>query len=245
MMYWSFLLPGLALFAILIFWVSLKKRPKNLESFLITEHSYIHPFTKKELTRTLTSLVIFTAVGLFLDVTYIKGFTKIYTSPSTYSTSYLVVSFFLALAINDVYFYFSHRLMHWKPFFKVVHFMHHQSHTPNPWSAFSFHPIEAVIQIAIVPLIAFCIPIHLYVLIGFGSFMLVVSVYGHCGYELRANKPGVFNVFNNSIHHNQHHQFVKYNFGLYLNIWDRLFKTNHPTYTKVTNTFKQKGGKSK
>jgi sterol desaturase/sphingolipid hydroxylase (fatty acid hydroxylase superfamily) len=33
---------------------------------------------------------------------------------------------------------------------------------------------------------------------------------------------------------------VKYNFGLYLNLWDRIFKTNHPTYTEVTDEFKRK-----
>lgn len=240
MMYWSILLPLLATAAILLFWVLLKARPIGLEKMLITKHSFFASFTKKERNRTLTSLLIFMGVGLLLDWAYKAGFTQIYTSTNDYNTAYLFISFFFALAINDVYFYFSHRFMHWKPIFTRVHYIHHQSHEPNPWSAFSFHPIEAVLQIAIVPIVAFIIPIHIYVLIGFSSFMLLVSVYGHCGYELRANKPSIFNIFNNSIHHNQHHQFVKYNYGLYLNLWDRIFKTNHPTYTEVTDEFKQK-----
>lgn len=240
MIYWSILLPILATSAILLFWVLLKARPSPLEKMLITTHSFFAAFTPTERKRTLSSLGIFLVVGLLLDLAYYTGHTRIYTSASDYSTSYLFISFFLALAINDVYFYFSHRLMHWRPLFTRVHYIHHQSHEPNPWSAFSFHPIEAVLQIAVVPLVALVLPIHLYVLIGFSAFMLLVSVYGHCGYELRANKPSIFNIFNNAIHHHQHHKYVKYNFGLYLNIWDRLFKTNHATYTDVTETFKQK-----
>jgi len=240
MMYWSILLPFLATAAILLFWVLLKSRPQQFELMRITKHPFFTAFTRTERKRTLTTLAIFALVGLLLDWAYHMGYTRIYTSANEYSTLYLVISFLLALAINDVYFYFSHRLMHWRPLFRRVHYIHHQSHAPNPWSAFSFHPIEAVLQIAVIPIVALVLPIHAYVLVGFSAFMLLVSVYGHCGYELRANKPTMFNVFNNSIHHNQHHQYVKYNYGLYLNIWDRLFKTNHPTYTEVTDTFKHK-----
>ncbi|MDP9077872.1 MAG: hypothetical protein M3O71_10645 [Bacteroidota bacterium] len=27
-----------------------------------------------------------------------------------------------------------------------------------------------------------------------------------------------------------HHRYVKYNFGIYFNFWDRVMKTNHPKY---------------
>jgi len=239
-MLWTFLLPALALFAILLFWFLLRNRPKKMENVLITEHTYRKALSNKEILRTAISLLIFLVVGAALDLAYTKGFTQIYTNNETSSLIYLPISFFLALGINDVYFYFSHRFLHWKFLFKNVHHIHHQSHYPNPWSSFSFHPVEAVIQIGIIPLVAMVLPIHVFVLIGFSAFMLLVSVYGHCGYELRANKPPIFAIFNNSIHHNQHHQFFKYNFGLYLNLWDRIFKTNHPTYDEVTEKFKLK-----
>ena len=239
-MLWAILLPTLALAAILLFWLLLKSRPKTLEKVLIKEHSYSQEFTKKELKRTLISLLVFSLVGFGLDWAIRQDYTQLYANINEQSKLYLVVSFFLALGINDIYFYLTHRILHWKIFYTKVHYIHHQSHYPNPWSSFSFHPIEAVMQIGVVPVVALLLPIHTSVLIGFASFMLLVSVYGHCGYELRANKPVVFNIFNNSIHHNQHHTYFKYNFGLYLNIWDRLFKTNHPSYTDVTEEFKRR-----
>ena len=27
-----------------------------------------------------------------------------------------------------------------------------------------------------------------------------------------------------------HHRYVKYNFSIYFNFWDRVMKTNHPNY---------------
>ena len=63
------------------------------------------------------------------------------------------------------------------------------------------------------------------ILLLFVFLMLFISVYGHSGYELRINKWKGFYVFNTSLHHFQHHEHVHYNFGIYLNIWDRLFGT--------------------
>jgi sterol desaturase/sphingolipid hydroxylase (fatty acid hydroxylase superfamily) len=116
--------------------------------------------------------------------------------------------------------------------FKRIHSWHHQSHNTNPWAAFSFHPFEGVLQIGILPLVAFTLPINEAVLFAFAGFLLFMTVYGHSGYELRANKWSTLNIFNTSLHHYQHHKLVRYNFGLYLNLWDRIFSSNAPDYKK-------------
>jgi lathosterol oxidase len=69
-------------------------------------------------------------------------------------------------------------------------------------------------------------------LIIFTLVMSFLTVYGHCGYELRAEKWKGFEVFNTALHHQQHHQLVRYNFGIYLSIWDKLFGTFSPSYDK-------------
>jgi lathosterol oxidase len=239
MIFWTFYIPLAAGFSILFFWFKFKSKPKEQEILLIDKHSYDGQQVQQERQNTLVSLGIFTLVGIGLDVLDYWNLTQIYHQ--TDNTVYLVLSFFAALFINDVYFYFTHRLLHWKPVFKKVHFIHHRSHHPNPLSAFSFHPVEAIIQIAIVPILALLLPLNFYVLAFFTLFMLFMSVYGHCGYELRASKPKVFDVFNNAIHHDQHHTTVKYNFGLYLTLWDRLFKTIHPLHQQQTDEFRMKG----
>lgn len=48
--------------------------------------------------------------------------------------------------MHDVYFYATHRLLHTRPLYKWVHSWHHRAHNPSPWTAFSFHPVEALVQ---------------------------------------------------------------------------------------------------
>ena len=61
--------------------------------------------------------------------------------------SYFIFSTFLLMMIHDIYFYLTHRAMHNKKIYSVIHSIHHKSNNPTPWAAFSFHPIEAIIQI--------------------------------------------------------------------------------------------------
>ena len=231
MIFWTLFIPIIALFLILYFsyidvLFSGKKR-----AYLIEGNEAKAP-DSSEIKNTVVNLVVFAIFGALLDLSISKGITQIYSGPPKTLVDFLFLfaTFFIALALHDVYFYWTHRLLHTQLLFKKVHVYHHQSHQPNAWSAFSFHPIEGIIQIAIVPLVAFILPVHEWVLMLFTAFLLFISVYGHCGYELRPNKLNAFNVFNTSLHHYQHHKYVHYNFGIYLNLWDKLFKTDHPTY---------------
>lgn len=196
---------------------------------------------KWEKIATSINLFIFSTAGLAVALLQIYGNTLIYHEVSyTFSSiAYLPASFFLALAIHDFYFYLTHRLLHTPWLFRKVHITHHKSHSPNAWSAFSFHPVEGVLQIGIVPLVAFILPIHEAVLIVFTAFLLFMSVYGHSAYELRPDKMKIFSLFNTSLHHYQHHKFTKYNFGIYLNLWDRIFKSIYPKYEESFETLRK------
>src|ERR1700743_806291 len=39
------------------------------------------------------------------------------------------------LVLQDTYFYWTHRLMHTQPWFRIMHAEHHKSHSPSPWAA--------------------------------------------------------------------------------------------------------------
>ena len=59
---------------------------------------------------------------------------------------------------------------------------------------------------------------------------------GHLGYEIfprRMLQHPVFKWANTSTNHNMHHKYVKCNYGLYFNIWDRLMGTNHSKYEET------------
>jgi sterol desaturase/sphingolipid hydroxylase (fatty acid hydroxylase superfamily) len=235
---WFF--PLVAILSIVFFWVLVHRRANVFSKLLIKNDGFKSKETPLEIKRNVWSMVIFALVGSGCDWMTKHGFTASYSTFESYDWYYIPISLLLALAVNDMYFYMSHRFLHWKPMFKHVHHLHHESKSPNALSSFSFHPMEAVIQIGLMPLVLVVVPMHAYAFLGFASFFLFMSVYGHCGYEFRGSKPEAFQIFNNAIHHHQHHRYVRCNYGLYLNVWDRLFKTNHPKYLEETKAFKSR-----
>jgi lathosterol oxidase len=113
--------------------------------------------------------------------------------------------------------------------YKYVHRIHQKSTNPSPWTAYAFHPFEAVFEAGIIPLVAFTVPVNRYAFTLFMFFQLGYNVYGHLGYELlpRFLLTTRFGQWlNTSTAHNLHHHYFKGNYGLYTRIWDRLLKTS-------------------
>ncbi|MEL6172893.1 MAG: sterol desaturase family protein, partial [Pseudomonadota bacterium] len=124
-----------------------------------------------------------------------------------------------------------HRFVHAPGIYDRVHRTHHLSTNPSAFAAFAFHPLEAVLEIAVFVVIVMLIPMTLSALILVGLFSLIYNVYGHLGYEIMPRfiaKSPLGYVLNKSAYHNQHHRTYRYNYGLYTAIWDRLFGTLHP-----------------
>ena len=181
------------------------------------------------------SILIFGAVVLLVLWAGNKGLTLAYTQLNKYGYGYYILSIVLMVVLHDTYFYWTHRLMHWKPFFKIAHKIHHLSTNPTPFAAYAFHPIEAIIEVGIIPLIAFTIPYHVTALLIFTLYSLLVNVIGHLGFELfpkgfATNK--IFKWHNTSTHHNMHNRLFKCNYGFYFNFWDTIMQTNHHGYEK-------------
>jgi lathosterol oxidase len=188
-----------------------------------------------EIANSVITILIFGAVIIGVIWTSKKGLTKIYPNISDHGYVYYIFSIVLMIFMHDTYFYWTHRAMHWKPLFRLMHKTHHLSTNPTPFAAYAFHPLEAIVEIGIVPLIAFTIPYHGTALTIFSLYSLLLNVTGHLGYELFPKgfvSHQLFKWHNTSTHHNMHHRLVKCNYGLYFNIWDRLMGTNHPDYEK-------------
>lgn len=47
-----------------------------------------------------------------------------------------------SIVLQEVWFYYFHRLAHWKPFFKHIHYKHHQYKAPVALAAVYAHPVE-------------------------------------------------------------------------------------------------------
>ena len=165
-----------------------------------------------------------------------ERWTLIYYPIDKYGYVYYIFSIILMIFIHDAYFYWTHRLLHWKPLFKHVHLVHHLSLNPTPFSSYAFHPVEALVEIGIIPVLVFTVPYHVSAIWIFSGYTLVMNVMGHMGYEFFPKgfaSHKIFKWHNTATNHNMHHRFVKCNYGLYFNIWDRVLKTNHPRYEEI------------
>ncbi len=174
------------------------------------------------------SIVIFAALSTALHALISSGYGWMYFEIAAYGWGYLPISLLLALLIHDVYFYWMHRLMHHKRFFRYVHLLHHKTTTPTPWTIYAFQPIEAIIQYSIIYILVFTVPLHPLVLFFFVSYNVIANVGGHCGYEFTSSKNAdhwLMKYLNTVTHHDLHHSNCKYNYSQYFNFLDRWMQT--------------------
>jgi lathosterol oxidase len=203
----------------------------------------------REFSYSMLTIFIFTTVTYpLIAVPSIAKHTTLYMDIAEYGWFYYFALFPVLFVMHDTYFYFAHRLMHHKKLFNLFHLVHHKSTNPSPWAAYAFHPLEAVVEVGIVVVFLFTVPIHKTHLLLFFLMMIVYNVYGHLGYELYPkgfHKTRIGRWINTSVNHNQHHQYFKGNYGLYFLFWDRVLGTireDYDTrYVDATTRTKQKG----
>lgn len=179
------------------------------------------------------SLSIFVVVGSILFVLRKNGYTQVYTNFSDYGVGYFIFSILVFIVLHDTYFYWTHRFMHWKKIYPYVHKIHHKSVNPTPWAAFAFHPLEAVVEVGILPVMLFLMPLHPFAILAFILYQSGMNVVGHLGFEMFPDgfaSGKITKWHNTSTHHNMHHKHVTCNYGLYFNFWDRVMGTNHERY---------------
>lgn len=190
----------------------------------------------REIIYSAITICIFAAVPvLILKNPAIAPHTSYYARIDQYGWFYFFLAFPLMFVMHDTYFYWTHRLMHHKKLFTSFHLVHHHSTNPSPWAAYSFHPLEALVEAGIFVVFLFTIPIHQLHLFIFFLVMIIYNVYGHLGYEIYPkgfNRHWIGRWINTSVNHNLHHQHFKGNYGLYFTFWDRLMGTIRSDYNQ-------------
>lgn len=218
-------------FLFLYVWKENPFRKRKIQSKKATSSQF-----RKEFLYSISSVIVYTSVTLVVLALRKFGYFKFYNSIEEYGWGYLALSVVMILIIQDFYFYWTHRLMHTRFLFKWVHKVHHESTTPSPWTAYSFSPGEAFIHALIMPIVALLFPVHTLALIIFMTFQIVRNVLGHSGYEIFPNwilSNPVLKWINTNTNHDMHHQYFRFNFGLYSTVWDELFGTTHPDYERT------------
>lgn len=186
-----------------------------------------------EIAYSLSTVVIFSAIGLSLLYAQQAGLTRIYVNVADRGWAYLWASIAAAILAHDTYFYWTHRLLHWRPLYRLAHHVHHRSTSPTPWAAYAFHPVEALIQAGIYVLIVFAIPMHPIALMLFLVYMIVRNVVGHLGFEIWPagfSRHPLTRWHLTPTHHDLHHRFGKGNYGFYFSFWDDWIGTSRSDY---------------
>ncbi len=183
----------------------------------------------------ITSL-IFAFTGSFTAILWQKGDTRLYTNLWQYGLWYLPVSLLISIVIHETYYYWLHRWMHRPKVFKILHKVHHDSSTTSAWTAFSFHPLEGLLQAIILPLTIMVLPMHIYVLLFQLTLMTFSSVINHLEietYPANFHRHFIGKWLIGATHHSLHHKQFKYNFGLYFTFWDKWKKTESPKFSML------------
>lgn len=188
---------------------------------------------RREILYSCLTILVFSLVPVLILYSPLRPYTQYYNDPSTRSTFWYIAAFPLMFLVHDAYFYWTHRLMHHRRLFPWFHKVHHLSTNPSPWAAFSFHPLEALVEVGIFPVLLFIMPLTQIHLVVFFLAMMVYNVYGHLGWELYPRwfaRHWFGKWINTSFNHNQHHQYFKGNYGLYFLWWDRWAGTIREDY---------------
>mgnify|MGYP003576895366 CR=1 FL=1 len=210
--------------------------PQRFQERKINARAYKPHQFRKEVTWSMITALLFAVAGAILLVLWQKGYTKVSLEVTHYPLWWLPVSLLLAMLLHETYYYWLHRWMHHPKVFKIVHKVHHDSNITSPWTAFSFHPLEGVLQALFLPLLLLVLPMHLYVVILQLTIMTFSSVINHLDVEVY---PKNFhkNIFGKwligATHHSLHHKQFKYNYGLYFTFWDKWKKTESPLYKQL------------
>ncbi|MBS1646459.1 MAG: sterol desaturase family protein [Bacteroidetes bacterium] len=220
-------------------WLGKKIAFKKIQLKFPSNKDYV-----REISYSLLTIFIFSLVPTLLLLTPVRQYTQFYTfKPGDEKNVFFWIAFPLMYVVHDAYFYFTHRLMHHPKIFKYVHLTHHQSTNPSPFAAFAFHPIEAVIEAGIFPLLLFGMPLCRWHLFFFFVMQMLYNVYGHLGWELYPKKfssSAVGKWINTSVCHNQHHHYFKGNYSLYFLWWDRWLGTLRPDYEQYFEEVKNR-----
>lgn len=179
------------------------------------------------------TVLIYAVVGTLTLWAAGHGWTQMYRKIPQWGWPWFWASIAIAVVLHDTYFYWTHRLMHHKKLFRWFHRVHHQSTNPSPWAAYSFAPLEAVVQALIFPLFMVIMPMHPFAFAVFMIWQIGFNVAGHAGYEIWPRwfmDSWLGKFMNTPTNHIMHHEKMRGNYGLYFNVWDRLMGSNHPDY---------------
>ena len=137
---------------------------------------------------------------------------------------WFIAFFFLIPVWESFYFYWIHRLLHTRVFYRF-HALHHRNTDVGPWSGLSMHPVEHLLYFGtvVIHLILPTSPVHVIFHLMFYALLAIVTHTGFEGLWFRNAKRVHLGMF----HHQIHHRYFEVNYGNLDVPWDKLFGSFH------------------
>jgi lathosterol oxidase len=215
-------------------------KPERWRERKINEKAHPPRQYQREIGWSIITSLIFGVFGALTALGWQLGYFRTYTELSGWDLLYLPLSILMALFIQETYYYWLHRAMHHPRIYRYVHRVHHDSLISSPWTSFSFHPLESVLQALIFPLVLLVVPMHPVAIVFSLTLMTVTSVINHLDIELyprHFERHWLGQWLIGATHHSLHHKQFRYNFGLYFTCWDKWMNTESPLFKSL---FKKK-----
>ena len=175
--------------------------------------------------RSLASIALMFAIGHTLYTKFDIGLVAWPTSVWS-----VVASFLLSMLAYDTWFYWMHRLLHTKPFYRRIHRWHHLSLPSVAWSNNSDTFVDNLFLQSYWLAAHLIVPVAPIVLLVHKLYDHVSGIIGHSGVEHGGGITYPPSPFNSVTHHDQHHRYFNCNYSPHFTIWDRLMGTLHKTH---------------
>jgi ring-1,2-phenylacetyl-CoA epoxidase subunit PaaE len=209
----------------LIFWIIFGNALKNRKIQLSKRAGWQQ--IKSEIFTAIIATVASTCFMMLIFYFRDNNLTKLHEETGRYGMAYEVLTVIVLILISDAWFYWFHRSMHHPKIYKYVHALHHESLDVNPFTANSFHAVEAVMLTVWVLPTVMLMPISAGALGVMQAIGMFNNLKSHLGYELFPQffRVAPFNMLVTATNHSLHHTQYNGNYGLFFRFWDIVCDT--------------------